>query len=40
MKAIDDFFSDLIQKGSQKDFVPRMQTRQELYELLHYKPGV
>jgi len=28
MKAIDEFFVDLKEKGSQKDFVPRMQTRQ------------
>jgi len=40
MKAIDEFFVDLKEKGSQKDFVPRMQTRQYLYELLNYKPGV
>lgn len=39
MKAIDDFFVDLKEKGSQKDFVPRMQTRKDLYTLLNYKPG-
>lgn len=39
MKAIDDFFVDLLEKGSQKDFVPRMQSRKELYDLLKYKPG-
>jgi len=27
MKAIDEFFVDLKEKGSQKDFVPRMQSR-------------
>ncbi len=27
MKAIDEFFIDLKQKGSQKDFVSRMQSR-------------
>ena len=39
MKAIDEFFVDLKQKGSQKDFVDRMQSRKQLYELLNYKPG-
>lgn len=39
MKAIDEFFGDLKQKGVQKDFVGRMQSRKELYELLNYTPG-
>jgi methylisocitrate lyase len=39
MKAIDEFFGDLKQKGVQKDFVDRMQSRKELYELLNYTPG-
>ena len=39
MKACDDFFKDLLQNGTQKDFAPRMQTRKELYELLRYTPG-
>jgi methylisocitrate lyase len=39
MKAIDEFFCDLNQKGVQKDFVGRMQSRKELYELLNYTPG-
>ncbi len=39
MKACDEFFTDLKANGSQKNFVERMQTRKELYELLRYTPG-
>lgn len=39
MKAIDEFFADLKEKGVQKDFVGKMQSRKELYELLNYTPG-
>lgn len=39
MKAIDEFFVDLKQKGVQKDFVSKMQSRDELYNLLNYTPG-
>ena len=39
MKAIDDFFTELKQKGTQKDILDKMQTRKELYETLKYKPG-
>lgn len=38
-KAIDSFLKDLKQKGSQKDFVDKMQTRKELYSTLKYTPG-
>ena len=39
MKAIDGFFTELKEKGTQKDYLDHMQTRKELYELLRYKPG-
>ena len=39
MKAVDHFFSDLNQNGSQKGFVDKMQSRKELYDLLRYTPG-
>ncbi len=39
MKAVDAFFADLKSHGSQEKFVGRMQSRQELYELLRYTPG-
>jgi 2-methylisocitrate lyase-like PEP mutase family enzyme len=39
MKAIDEFFVDLREKGVQKNFTNRMQSRKELYELLNYTPG-
>jgi methylisocitrate lyase len=39
MKAIDGFFEDLKTNGTQKNYVEKMQTRKELYELLRYEPG-
>jgi methylisocitrate lyase len=39
MKAVDGFFSDLKQHGSQKNYVDKMQSRKELYDLLRYTPG-
>lgn len=39
MKAVDLFFADLKQHGSQKGFVGNMQSRKELYDLLRYTPG-
>ncbi len=36
MKAMEDVLRDIRDKGTQKDFVDRMQTRQELYDLLGY----
>jgi methylisocitrate lyase len=39
MKASEEFLRDLKQKGTQSDWVGRMQTRQELYDLLQYDPA-
>jgi methylisocitrate lyase len=39
MKASADFLTDLKRTGSQKDWLERMQTRKELYELLEYDPA-
>lgn len=39
MRAVDLFLKDLKNKGSQKDYLAKMQTREELYSLLHYEPG-
>ena len=36
MKAVDDFLTDLKKKGTQKDYVDKMQTRKELYALVNY----
>jgi methylisocitrate lyase len=38
MKASEEFLRDLRLKGTQTDWVKRMQTRQELYDLLQYDP--
>ena len=38
MKAIKDFFHGLKKEQSQTEWLDRMQTRQELYELLDYDP--
>lgn len=38
-KAVDMFLKDLIVKETQKDQLDNMQTRQELYDVLHYTPG-
>jgi len=39
MKAVDGFFGDLKTNGVQKDYVDKMQSRKQLYDLLHYTPG-
>jgi methylisocitrate lyase len=39
MKATADFLADLKRDGTQKNWLERMQTRKELYELLDYDPG-
>jgi len=39
MKASDEFFHALKKSGSQKDWLDKMQTRQELYDLLDYDPA-
>jgi methylisocitrate lyase len=39
MKASDEFFRDLRKQGSQRGWVEKMQTRQELYALLDYDPA-
>lgn len=36
MKAVEDFLTDLKKKGTQKDYVEKMQTRKELYDLVNY----
>ena len=38
MKASAEFFSALKQSGRQTDWIEKMQTRQELYDLLDYDP--
>ena len=35
-KAVEEFLRDLKRVGSQRDSLPHMQTRQELYDLLRY----
>jgi methylisocitrate lyase len=39
MKASAEFLRDLKKRGTQADWVDRMQTRQELYKLLGYDPA-
>lgn len=39
MKAVDGFFADLKTHGVQKNYVDKMQSRKELYDLLNYTPG-
>jgi methylisocitrate lyase len=36
MKATENFLRDLKAEGTQKDMLERMQTRQELYDLIEY----
>ncbi len=36
MRAVAELFQDLREKGTQADWIPRMQTRRELYDLLRY----
>jgi methylisocitrate lyase len=39
MKAEQSVLADLAKRGSQKNWLPKMQTRQELYDLLKYDPA-
>jgi len=39
-KATENFYQNLRKKGSQKDYVKHMQTRQELYDLIDYQAYV
>jgi methylisocitrate lyase len=39
MKATEEFLRDLKKRGTQSDWVDRMQTREQLYELLDYDPA-
>jgi methylisocitrate lyase len=39
MKATADFLAELKNSGTQKNWLERMQTRKELYELLDYDPA-
>jgi len=36
MKAVESAFAELLEQGTQRGFVDRMQTRKELYELVRY----
>lgn len=38
MKASEEFLRDLKECGTQSDWIKKMQTRKELYELLNYDP--
>src|SRR5262249_54416728 len=38
MKAVERALGEIRTRGTQKDLLPDMQTRQELYELLDYRP--
>jgi 2-methylisocitrate lyase-like PEP mutase family enzyme len=38
MKATAEFLRDLKARGNQRDWLERMQTREELYQLLDYDP--
>lgn len=39
MKTTEDFFGGLKKAGTPKDWLNRMQTRQQLYDLLEYDPA-
>jgi len=39
MKASEEFLRDLRKRGTQSDWIDKMQTRKELYELLDYDPA-
>jgi methylisocitrate lyase len=39
MKASAEFLRDLKKRGTQSDWIDKMQTREELYELLEYDPA-
>jgi methylisocitrate lyase len=36
MKAVEGFLRELKSRGTQKDSLPQMQTRKELYDLIGY----
>ena len=35
-KAAEGVYSEILEKGTQQDLIDRMQTRDELYEVLDY----
>ena len=37
MKAVEEGLASILEKGSQKDLLDKMQHRKRLYEILHYK---
>jgi 2-methylisocitrate lyase-like PEP mutase family enzyme len=39
MKATEEFLGALKKSGTQADWINKMQTRKELYELLDYDPN-
>jgi methylisocitrate lyase len=39
MKASEEFLRDLKKAGTQSDWIKKMQTREQLYELLNYNPS-
>jgi len=39
MKASEEFLRALKKSGAQSDWLEKMQTREELYELLDYDPN-
>jgi methylisocitrate lyase len=39
MKATEEFLRDLKKQGTQSGWIDRMQTREQLYELLDYDPA-
>jgi methylisocitrate lyase len=39
MKTSEQFLRDLKERGTQSDWIEKMQTRQELYDLLEYDPA-
>jgi len=39
MKASDEFLRDLKKRGTQSDWIDKMQTREQLYELFDYDPA-
>ncbi len=39
MKSMEEALTELKKTGTQKGFIDRMQTREELYKLLRYEPG-
>jgi methylisocitrate lyase len=39
MKASEEFLRDLKKAGTQSDWIKKMQTREQLYELLNYNPA-